>query len=72
MPHHDADPHLRLGLAVDNAKRPCGLVQSHFTLPFDPSLGGSGRPVNSLWIPAFAGIHNFRQPASRSAPYAVA
>ena len=24
-----------------------------FTLLFDSCLGGSGRPVNSLWIPAF-------------------
>ena len=97
------------------------ITKALFTLPFDLNLGGSRCPVNSLWIPGFAGmtegalaigvsgaapcangehrwipafagmtvrtayvrrppavipakagIHDFGQPASRSAPYAVA
>ena len=43
-------------IAMWSANASHRLAQSHFTLPFDPSLGGSGCPVNSLWTPAFAGI----------------
>ena len=42
-----------------NRQDPSGtttVAQGHFTLRIDLDLGGSGRPENGLWIPAFAGM----------------
>ena len=51
-------------------EEPWFAAQGDFTLPFDVNLGGSRRPVNNLWIPAKAGIHDLdnRRPALHLTP----